>query len=139
VAPSRTSTFGLTAASSPSSHGRQAVIGLVRLLVDPALPSRLPLEVLDRVRDVGRRPVDPRGLEGLVEEAAGRADEWLASLVLLVAGLLAHEHHLGRSRPFSEDGLRRRLPERAGLAARGRLAEGTERRHAICMAHLGLI
>src|SRR5213595_3015616 len=38
-----------------------------RLLVDPAGPARLPLEVLDGVRDVGRAPVDARCVERPVE------------------------------------------------------------------------
>ena len=43
-------------------------LGRVRPLVDPSLPTRLPLEVLDRVRQVGIRPLDPGFLERLVEE-----------------------------------------------------------------------
>jgi len=66
----------------------------VRLLVDAPLPARLPLEVLDDVRDVGQLAVDPRLLECLVEQPAGGADERLASQVLLIAGLLADEHDL---------------------------------------------
>jgi hypothetical protein len=42
-------------------------LGPVRLLMDPAFASRLPLEVLDGVRDVGRRAVDSRGGERFVE------------------------------------------------------------------------
>ena len=36
--------------------------------MDPPLAARLPLEVLDGVRDVGRAPVDPGPLERLVEQ-----------------------------------------------------------------------
>ena len=55
VAPRQTMTRGLTSAISVSSHGRQAAISpRVRLLVDPALAARLPLEVLDDVGDVDR-------------------------------------------------------------------------------------
>src|SRR5438067_1853163 len=63
-------------------------LGPVRLLVDAALPQRLPLEVLDDVRDVGLLPVDARVRHGLVEDAPGRPDERTALLVLLVPGLL---------------------------------------------------
>jgi hypothetical protein len=55
--------------------------------VDAALAAGLPLEVLDDVRHVGARPIDAGCLQRLVEEPAGRADERLAELVLLVAGL----------------------------------------------------
>ena len=40
----------------------------VRLLVDPPLPARPPFEVLDRVRDVDLRAIDPCVVERLVEE-----------------------------------------------------------------------
>src|SRR4051812_47202828 len=60
-----------------------------RLRVDAALAPRLPLEVLDRVRHVGRSPVDARLHERLVQESAGGAYEWCALPVLTVAGLLA--------------------------------------------------
>ena len=67
----------------------------VRLLVDAALALGRPLEVLDDIGDVDLRAVDARRFECLVEHAAGGADEGKALLVLLVAGLLADEHHLG--------------------------------------------
>ena len=85
-------------------------------------PRCLPLEVLDRVRDVDGRPVDARGLERLVEEASGRADEGLAGPVLLVARLLADEARPGSLRPLAEDRLRADLPEMAATAAGGGLA-----------------
>ena len=65
----------------------------VRLLVDPALAARLPLEVLDGVRDVGP-PVDPGLGHALVEDSPGGADERPSGSILLVAGLLADEHDL---------------------------------------------
>src|SRR5690242_21535920 len=55
-----------------------------RLLVDPALPARLPLEVLDDVRDVGGRAVDPGLAERTVEELPRGADERRSGTVLLV-------------------------------------------------------
>src|SRR5581483_2328278 len=97
-----------------------------RLLVDPALPARLPLEVLDGVRDVGLRPVDARLLERPVEQLAGRPDERLAREILLVSRLLADEQHLGVSGALAEDGLRRVPVEVAPAAALHRLAEGGE-------------
>src|SRR5919204_451574 len=65
----------------------------VRLLVDSALPARLPFEVLDGVRDVRGRAVDPGLHEGFVQDPPGGPYERLAGSVLLIARLLAHEHH----------------------------------------------
>ena len=39
-----------------------------RLLVNPPLAARLPLEMLDDVGDVGRRPVDARGFQRAIEK-----------------------------------------------------------------------
>ena len=91
--------------------------------MDPALALRLPLEVLDDVRDVCGRAVDPGLLHRLVEQPTCRADERLALLVLLVARLLPDEHDLGLRRPLAEHRLRPGLPERTGLAAGRGLAE----------------
>src|SRR5687767_2266407 len=62
----------------------------VRLLVDTPLTAlgALPLEVLDRVRDVDGAAVDAGLVEGGVEELARRSDEGLAGAVFLVARLL---------------------------------------------------
>jgi hypothetical protein len=73
--------------------------------------------VLDGVRHVGRGAVDPRLLECLVEQPAGRADEGRPREILLVAWLLADEHHLRAERALAEDGLRRVGVERAAAAA----------------------
>jgi hypothetical protein len=77
------------------------------------------LEVLDRIGHVDAPPVDPRGLERLVEQPARRPDKRMTLAVLLVARLLAHQHHLGGPRPFAEDGLRRAHPEMAAAAGTG--------------------
>jgi len=66
-------------------------LGSVGALVDAALPAGLPLEVLDRVRDVGVVARDAAVTERAVEEMPGRADEGVALLVLLVPGLLADQ------------------------------------------------
>ena len=60
--------------------------------MDTALAARFPLEVLDRIRDVGGAPVDPGELEGLVEDASRRAHEGGVLLVFSVARLFADEH-----------------------------------------------
>src|SRR5690606_12336879 len=62
-------------------------LGSVRPLVDPPLAAYLAvLEVLDRVRPVRARWVDPRVGEGPFHQPTGRPDERLALPVLLVAG-----------------------------------------------------
>jgi diguanylate cyclase (GGDEF)-like protein len=98
----------------------------VRLLVNPPLSARLPLEVLDRVRDIRVRAVDLGFGERLVEQPAGGADERPAGTILLVARLLADEHHVRGQRPFPEHRLRPDLPEMAAAAAGGRLAQARE-------------
>src|SRR5262249_23787511 len=99
----------------------------VRLLVDAAFPARLPLEVLDGVRDVGRRAVDTGGFERVVEHPPGRPDERPSCLVLLVTGLLADEHRRGVRGALAEDRLRPDLPQVAALAPGGCLAQGGQR------------
>ena len=98
-------------------------LGRVRLLVDPPLAARLPLEVLDRVRDVGEPAVDSGGRQALVEDASRRADEGLAGEVLLVAGLLADEDDRRALQPLAEDRLRPGFPQVACLAPRGSFAK----------------
>src|SRR5207244_7210728 len=61
-------------------------------LVHAALASRLPLEMLHRVGDVGLAPVDARVGEALVEDAASGTDERVPLAVFAVARLLAHDH-----------------------------------------------
>jgi len=102
-------------------------LGPVRFLVDASLPSRLPLEVLDRVRHVGVGSVDLSCPQRLVEESAGGADERSAGTVLLISGLLADEHDLGCGCALAEHGLGPELPERAGLATGRRLAQRLQR------------
>ncbi len=56
--------------------------------MDAALAARLPLEVLDRIRDVDQVAVDAGIFEAAIEEVAGGTDERVAKAVLGVAGLL---------------------------------------------------
>jgi hypothetical protein len=95
--------------------------------VDPPLSTRLPLEVFDRIRDVGLGAVDAGLLERLVEDLPGRADEGLALAVLLVAWLLTDHHHVRLARALAKDRLRRFRIERAATACLNRLAEGLQR------------
>ena len=61
-------------------------------LVDAPFPTRLPFEVLDRVRDVDRVAIDPRFFESAIQDLTRRTDEGFAAQVFLVARLLAEEH-----------------------------------------------
>ncbi len=91
--------------------------------MDPPFAARFPFEMLDRVRDVNRVAVDPRLLQRAIEELSGRTDEWLAAQVLLVARLLAEQHHRRLFWYFAENGLGRILVERAGGTAGGRFPQ----------------
>ena len=107
----------------------------VRLLMDSALALGLPLEVLDDIGDVDLRAVDLDLLERPVEQLSRGPDERTPFEVLAVAGLLADEDDVRVRGSLAENGLRAGLPERSGLASRGRLAQllqarplGNERR-----------
>ena len=96
----------------------------VRLLVDAPLSLRggLPLEMLDRIRDIDGGAVDAGVGEAFVEDPSGRPDERMALLVLLIAGLLADEDHLGGPLPLPEHALGRAGPQITGPAALDGLA-----------------
>jgi hypothetical protein len=96
---------------------------LRRGLVQAALAAQLPFEVLDGVGDVKVLPVYARRLEPAVEEPSRRADEGQPFLVLLVAGLLADQHHPGVGVASAEHRLRGVRPQRAVLAGTGFLAQ----------------
>ena len=114
-------THGLQLGIQPGFAGRE--LGCVRLLVDPALATRLPLEVLDRVGDEREPAVDSSGVQAFVENASRGAHEWLASKVFLVARLLSDEDDLGALRSFAEDRLRAGFPQVTRPASRGRFAK----------------
>jgi hypothetical protein len=98
------------------------LLGLGRL-VDPPLPARHPLEVLDHVRDVGVAPLDPGLVQRLVEDGAGGPDERLALPVLAIPGLLADQHGARALQSLAEDGLRRTLPQGTSPALLDRRAQ----------------
>jgi hypothetical protein len=100
----------------------------IRFLVNPPLAARLPLEVLDHVRDVDVGAIDARLDERLVEQRAGGANERPAGEVLFVARLLADEHHLRRLLSLAEDGLRPDPPEITPLAIGGLESQLVDRR-----------
>ena len=86
------------------------------------------LEVLDRVGDVDQAAVDAGGFETLVQQSPRRAHERAPLPVLLVAGLLAHEHHLGVPGTLAEHRLGGVRPQATAATARCRHAHALERR-----------
>ena len=78
----------------------------VRLFVNPTLPSRLPLEVFNRVGHVSLLAIDSGLDECFIENGAGRPHEGSAFDVFLVAGLLADEHYFSVGRPLTKYRLR---------------------------------
>ena len=101
----------------------RGLLGCVGLLMDAPPATRLPLEVLHSVGDVCLPPVDPGFVHALVENPTGRADEGSPREILLVAGLLADEHDVGRLGAFAEHRLGRVSVEIAGRAPPGSLTE----------------
>ncbi len=95
-------------------------------LVQPSLASRLVLEVLDGVGDIGAGALDAGLGQGAVEKAPGGSHERSALEVLLVARLLAHQHHRGLGRTFAGHALGGVSPEIAAPAALDRLGDGGE-------------
>src|SRR6201999_445835 len=95
--------------------------------VEATLAPRAPLEVLDRVRQVGVVDLDPGADEGFAQEAAGGTDEGLALDVLAVAGGLADQHQPRLRRALAEDGLGRVAVEIAAMAVLDRLAQRLQR------------
>src|SRR5262249_19279934 len=92
-------------------------LGSVRLRVDAAFSTRLPLEVLDHVGDIDGLAIDASLFERAVEQLPCRTDEGMASDIFGVSRLLADEHQCGSARTLTEDGLRGALVEIARLAA----------------------
>src|SRR6476469_7161028 len=107
----------------------RANLRVVRLLVNTtfALRAALELEMLDRVREVHRFPIDAGLLERGVEQLAGRTDERMPHLLLLVARLLADEHHRRGLRALPEHDTPAG-PESAAPALRRGRAKLRERR-----------
>jgi hypothetical protein len=59
------------------------------------------LEVLHGVGDKQIPAIDPGVSQRTIQHAAGRADERQAGPILMVAGLLADQHHRGASRSLA--------------------------------------
>jgi len=84
--------------------------------MDAPLAAALEAEVLHRIRDVDLVARDACSVNRLGEQAPGGADEGLSLEILLVAGLLAHEHEARAGASLREDDLRGILPELAAPA-----------------------
>ena len=83
----------------------------VRFYVQSALAARLPLEMLDRVGQEDFAARESRRLKALLQHCTRRSDERTTLQILVIAGLLTHEHDPGVCRPFAADRLRRVLPQ----------------------------
>ena len=99
---------------------------LRRRLVDAPLAAQFVLEVLDGVGDehLGRRHAG--FLECARQQLARGADEGVARLVLLVAGLLANQHQLGFRVAFADHRLRAHVADRAFAATHRRSLQRVE-------------
>ncbi|OBH78330.1 hypothetical protein A5682_21205 [Mycobacterium mantenii] len=85
-------------------------LGAARLLVDASLAALAgELEVLDRVGLIDDVRIDAGVLQGAGQQSPRRPDERLAGAVLLVTGLLAHQHQRRAGMPAAEDRLGRIL------------------------------
>jgi hypothetical protein len=78
----------------------------VRLLMQPDLSARLPLEMLNSIGDVHLTPVDPRRLEAFIQQVTSRPDKRLPLLIFAIAGLFPHQENSGMGAAFAKDDLR---------------------------------
>ncbi len=85
-------------------------------------------EMLDCVRYIHQRPIDPGIHQGAIEQFARWADKWTALLVFFIAGLFADENDLSGSRSFTKHGLRRVSVEIASAAGLNGFLELARRR-----------
>ena len=81
--------------------------------MDAPLAARFKLEVLNRIRDVGLSPVDPRLMKCPVEELTCRTDEGTPDEILLIAWLFTDDHQCRTRRAFAEHKLGGWLPQPA--------------------------
>src|SRR3954470_12464227 len=98
----------------------------VRLRMNAALAARLPLEMLYDVRDVDDPTIDAGLDERTIEQLSSRADERMACEILRIARLLAHHHHFGAARTFTEYRLCPTLVQVTRLTAARRIANGLQ-------------
>ena len=111
----------------PAAAGHD--LGPVGSLMDAAFAAGLPFEVLHRVRDVGVGPLDAALAQGAIQEVAGRADERVALLVLLVPGLLADQGQERVRAALAEHGRGRPLVQVTACTGCGFLSQFLKRGH----------
>ncbi len=95
--------------------------GVSRLLVNASLSSlgSNPFEMFHDIGQIHRRSFESRFFQCLVEQLASGTNKRMTGTVLLIAGLFADKHDPRFCRTFSEDGLRRSLPQIARFAIAG--------------------
>ena len=84
----------------------------------PALPPRLPVEVLHNIREVDVVAWDAGFRKRSVQQRSGRSDEGTAAEILAIPGLLTDQHDRGVRQAFTEHGLCSFAPQFAGPATR---------------------
>lgn len=89
----------------------------IRPLMQPPFAPRLVFEMLDRIGDIDRTPIEACFHKCAIEHGAGRPDKGMALNVFLIARLFADENERRRGIAFAEDGLRRVLVKWTALAA----------------------
>jgi hypothetical protein len=97
-------------------HATRLDFAVARLLVNPPLAARLPLEVLHHVGEIHIAEIDAGILERVTQQLAGWTDERFAFEIFSIARLLADEHDAGAARAVPEHRLRGVLPEIAAPA-----------------------
>jgi hypothetical protein len=90
----------------------------------------LPLEVLDRIRDINIVTIDPGSFKGFIENLAGGTNEWSALQIFLIARLLSDKHYFGTRLSLAEDRLSSTLPQIATFAL---MDSSAERRKCIAL------
>ncbi len=61
-------------------------------LMDSKFATRLPFEVLHRIRDIDVASIDPSFLQTLIEKLSGWSNKRAAFLILTISRLLADHH-----------------------------------------------
>ncbi len=95
--------------------------GVSRLFVNASFSSlgSNPFEMFHDIGQIHLRSLESCFFQCFVEQLASGTNKRTTGTVLLIAGLFADKHDPGFCRAFSEDGLRRRLPQIARFAIAG--------------------
>lgn len=103
--------------------------GVSRLFVNASFSSlgSNPFEMFHDVGQIHLRSLESCFFQCLVEQLASGTNKRTTGTVLLIAGLFADKHDPRFCRAFSEDGLRRRLPQIARFAIAGAITRTSNR------------